>query len=132
MLTPAAERLPGKYAAAAGLLYRRMAESSPAWASSRRDGYAARDVRNSASLAGPVADDGGIEGHGAFGGAAAGARPGVRFLAAAPGRMMSENRRGAYALVASFVANESAANAQITLSSRAAAAWQVGMVSPGD
>jgi hypothetical protein len=43
-----------------------MAESILARGSSKQYGYAARDVQNSASLAGRVADDGGIEGHEAF------------------------------------------------------------------
>jgi hypothetical protein len=63
---PAAERLADKCPLAAGLLSRRMPESILARGSSRRCSYAARNLRHSASLAGPVADDGGTEGHDAF------------------------------------------------------------------
>jgi hypothetical protein len=42
------------------------AESLLERGSSKQYGYAARDVRHSASLAGRVADEGGIEGHEAF------------------------------------------------------------------
>jgi hypothetical protein len=66
VLTPAAERLAARYPVAASLLYRRMVESILARGSSKQYGYAARDVRHSASLAGRVADGGGIEGHDAF------------------------------------------------------------------
>jgi uncharacterized Zn finger protein len=66
VVTPAAERLAGRYPAAATLLYRRMAESILERASSKQYGYAARDVRNAAALAGRIADEAGIESHDAF------------------------------------------------------------------
>ncbi len=66
VLTPAAERLAGKYPAAASLLYCRMVKSIPEPGSSRGYGYAARDVLDAGGLAGRVADEGGIESHDAF------------------------------------------------------------------
>ncbi len=55
-----------EHPAAASLLYRRMAEGILARGSSRQYGDAAGDVDHSATLAGRVADDGGIEGDKAF------------------------------------------------------------------
>jgi hypothetical protein len=65
-LSPAADKLAGKFPIAATLLYRRMAESILKRASANQYGYAVRDVRNCESLAGQLPADADIENHATF------------------------------------------------------------------